>query len=178
MLNVVKVWEAARATSAATSFFDDIEIGDEGFVDGATGQNSPIAAMWTEAGDIFKEKDVPDWRLEDNVQCFVSIGTGIPSLEAFGDSPLSVANTLKNIATDSMRAAEDFQRHHPNMVRDNRFFRFSVLRGLEKIGLEEAGKRKEIVAATREYIQEENIFKQMEACADKLQQRGCASHDT
>jgi len=48
MLNKVKIWEAARATSAATSFFNPITIGTESFVDGATGANNPINELWTE----------------------------------------------------------------------------------------------------------------------------------
>lgn len=51
--NIVKIWEAARATSAASSFFDDITIAGEGFVDGATGANNPIFKLWTEAADAF-----------------------------------------------------------------------------------------------------------------------------
>ncbi|TVY60674.1 Calcium-independent phospholipase A2-gamma [Lachnellula suecica] len=175
MLNTVKFWEAARATSAATTFFDDIKIGGEGFVDGATGQNSPIATMWTEAGDIFKQKGAAGWRLEDHVQCFVSIGTGVPSLQAFGESLLDVAKTIASIATDSMTAAEDFQRHHSNMVSGNRFFRFNVQRGLETVGLEEAKKQDEIKAATRKYIQEEVTFNHLERCAENLQERECGS---
>ncbi len=49
LLEHVKIWEACRATSAATSFFDPIEIGQfrETFVDGALGRNNPVYALWT-----------------------------------------------------------------------------------------------------------------------------------
>ncbi|KAJ5047785.1 hypothetical protein J3E74DRAFT_283391 [Bipolaris maydis] len=42
LLNSVTIWEACRATSAATSFFDSIAIRwfGEQFVDGATGANN------------------------------------------------------------------------------------------------------------------------------------------
>lgn len=50
LLNSVKIWEACRATSAATSFFDPIAIGRYGeFVDGATGANNPIRELWIQA---------------------------------------------------------------------------------------------------------------------------------
>ncbi|ERT02856.1 hypothetical protein HMPREF1624_01159 [Sporothrix schenckii ATCC 58251] len=44
LLNSATIWQACRATSAATGFFDPIAIGpfDEEFVDGALGANNPI----------------------------------------------------------------------------------------------------------------------------------------
>ena len=53
LLESVTIWEACRATSAATSFFDPIEIGPfrEKFVDGAFGRNNPIYALWTRMSD-------------------------------------------------------------------------------------------------------------------------------
>ncbi|KAJ1337373.1 cGAMP-activated phospholipase [Microdochium nivale] len=51
LLNTAKVWQACRATSAATTFFDPIAIGipPEEFVDGALGMNNPIFALWNQA---------------------------------------------------------------------------------------------------------------------------------
>lgn len=43
------IWEAARATSAAATFFDPIQIGRQKFVDGATGFNNPVEAVFEEA---------------------------------------------------------------------------------------------------------------------------------
>lgn len=45
--NVATIWQAARATAPASSFFDRIEFGGEAFVDGATGQNGPINTLIT-----------------------------------------------------------------------------------------------------------------------------------
>ena len=46
-----KIWEAGRATSAASSFFDPIAIGEFGasFVDGAIGAKNPVYEVWNEA---------------------------------------------------------------------------------------------------------------------------------
>ena len=51
MYHKTRIWEAARATSAASSFFDPIKIGQFGeeFVDGAVGANNPVAQLWNEA---------------------------------------------------------------------------------------------------------------------------------
>ena len=84
LLNTVKIWEAALATSAASTFFDAITLGpdNEKFVDGATGANNPINQVCAEAGDVWKS----DEPLENSLQVLVSIGTGVPSVEAFGNT--------------------------------------------------------------------------------------------
>ena len=51
LLRMTKIWEAGRATSAASSFFNPITIGDfrESFVDGATGANNLVYEVWNKA---------------------------------------------------------------------------------------------------------------------------------
>ena len=55
LYHVTKIWEADRATSAASSFFDPIAIGslDQEFLDGGTGANNPILQLCNEAADVF-----------------------------------------------------------------------------------------------------------------------------
>jgi predicted acylesterase/phospholipase RssA len=175
MLRQASIWQVARATSAASSFFDPIEFGDEEFVDGATPANNPIYELWTEASDAFHDPDDPEWDLGDSIHCLVSVGTGIPTLKSFGKDPIHIASSMVAIATDTEKRAQDFHKHHARLYEERRCFRFNVLRGLEKVGLEDAEKRKEIVSATRLYIQGEDTLAQMRACAGKLKNRGCAS---
>jgi len=52
LLVAVRKWEAARATSATSTFFKPIENGDEGFVDGESGANNLVYYLWTKAGDL------------------------------------------------------------------------------------------------------------------------------
>jgi predicted acylesterase/phospholipase RssA len=170
MLNVAKIWEVARATSAATTFFEPITIDDETFVDGATGANNPVQYMWTEAGDIW---GIQDRHLEDEVCCLVSIGTGIPSLQAFGPGFADIAKALKDIATDTEEEADLFQKHYTKLFQTSRAFRFNVKQGLEKIGLEEVEKWGEMKAATRKYIQTEEVHVQVKTCALNLQEQEC-----
>src|SRR5438046_2333141 len=98
--NIAKIWQVARATSAASSFFDPINIGTEGFVDGGTGANNPIRQLWNEAKDAFA--DGPEWELKNNLQCLVSIGSGKLLLTRFGDSFIKneVVPALVAIATN------------------------------------------------------------------------------
>lgn len=169
MWNTVKIWEAARATSAATGFFDSITIRDETFVDGATGANNPIRELWAEAADVWK---ISPSQLEEHVKCLVSIGTGIHSLAAFVPGLHNLARAVTTIATDTEKIANDFRKHHTEMFLAGNTFRFNVVCGLENIGLEEASKWGGIKAAT---LQQEECRVAMKRCAENLQERGCTS---
>jgi patatin-like phospholipase/acyl hydrolase len=67
-----KIWEAARATSAAPLFFKRVAIGEVGlqeeYVDGALGCNNPVNQVIEESGLIYGK--------ERTIDCVVSIGTG------------------------------------------------------------------------------------------------------
>lgn len=173
MYNSAKIWEAARATSAATSFFDPIKIGSQQFVDGATSANNPVSAMWVEAYNHWKESD--EWRLEDNLQCLVSIGTGKPSLIPFGQDPFEIGRTLLQISTDTENVAENFQRSHDTLFKRKTAFRFNVAQGLETVGLEEAQREGDIISATNRYIAIQDVQESLDACAEKLKSRECMS---
>lgn len=170
MLNITTIWEAARATSAATTFFDPITINDVTFVDGTTGANNPIQYMWSEAQDMW---DVGSGHLEDDIKCLVSVGTGIPSLKPFGPRLLQVAKALQAIATDTEEEAEIFRKHHTKLFQTKKAFRFSVIRGLEGIGLEEVDKWGQIKAVTQMYVQTEEVHVLIKECARNLKEREC-----
>jgi patatin-like phospholipase/acyl hydrolase len=113
--NVAKIWEVARATSAASSFFEPTDIGGLGFVDGGTGANNPIRQLWTEAVDVFAEEDDLNWRLEDNIQRLVSIGTGKLLLKAFSTSVLGIFDAMVAIATNTEQVADLFEKEHTSV---------------------------------------------------------------
>lgn len=170
LLNSVKIWEACRATSAASSFFDPIAVGryDEEFVDGATGANNPVWELWNQAQLLWGPQP-----LEGRIKCLVSIGTGVPSLKPFRDDAFHIGETLVAIATETEETAEKFRWAKSDLDTTGRYYRFNVTRGLEDVGLEESRKRKEIAAATRNYIGSQDILKQMQACADSVAEREC-----
>lgn len=167
----ITVWQACRATSAATTFFDPItvDIGSKGtqyketFIDAAEGQNNPIRQVWTEAGDIWGPP------LDQKIECLVSIGTGIPELSDFGPGVLDEGTRLKKIATETTKTADSFfNDRRYDLVKNSRYFRFDVDRGLSNIGLEEAKKKGEIIAATQDYLRRGKTFSEVEECAKKL----------
>ena len=149
LLQSTRIWEAARATSAASTFFDPIKIGpnSEEFVDGAVGLNNPIRQLWDEARVVWPEK-----RLEERVKLVVSIGTGMPGTAPFGQQLWEVLQTLQAIATETENSADNFHRDHMDLARAHQYFRFNVAQGLQNVGLEDANQRGTIAAATRRYI--------------------------
>lgn len=165
-----RIWEACRATSAATTFFDPIAIGQfqEQFVDGALGANNPINALWSQAQDVWG-----DDQLRASLRCLVSIGTGVPALRPVRDDVLGIGTTLKELATETEKTAEQFRRDKSNLDDEGRYYRFNVSHGLEDVGLEESRKQREIAAATGRYVASQDVYKQMKACANGLARKQC-----
>ncbi|KAF2875149.1 acyl transferase/acyl hydrolase/lysophospholipase [Massariosphaeria phaeospora] len=67
----IKIWEAARATSAAPAYFKPFAIGKYELLDGGLGANNPLGWLWTETLSVFGPARSTD--------CFLSVGTGIPA---------------------------------------------------------------------------------------------------
>ena len=101
-----KLWEVARATSAAPRYFDKMVIGHEDFIDGGVGTNNPADRVRRDVNQI----------LGDSPELIVSIGTGIPPAPDEGDRRkrmwlprglrrakdfFSVVSKLAKIATES-----------------------------------------------------------------------------
>ena len=144
------IWQACRATSAATTFFDPIEIGryKQKFADGALGHNNPIHSVIDEANDRWENATA-------NLQCIVSIGTGEPHSLPVGNNAWELVETLKKIATNSQETAERFARDHPEFLSEGKYYRFNVVKGLESVGLEEHEKSDVVASATNTYMQKD-----------------------
>ncbi|KAI3322944.1 hypothetical protein HD806DRAFT_545036 [Xylariaceae sp. AK1471] len=139
------IWEAARATSAAATFFDPITIGQQSYVDGATGFNNPVEIVVEEARNIW-----PD--ALSRIQSIVSIGTGVPEPNNFGDGLKGILLTLKAIATETEQTHLRFLKNHEDLGLKGRYFRFNVTRGLKGVRLDDHAKITTIDAATRLYL--------------------------
>ncbi|RMY62588.1 hypothetical protein D0863_10917 [Hortaea werneckii] len=143
----VKIWEAARATSAATSFFDPITIDGSAYVDGGLGMNNPVDRLWREAREVFATSEQ---NLEDLIRCVLSVGTGKPALKAFGRSVSEVGSSLVAIATETEEKHRTFYNSHEDLARQRLYFRFNPPY-LDAIALNEAEKRGDIRVRTEEY---------------------------
>jgi predicted acylesterase/phospholipase RssA len=129
-----KIWEAARATSAAPTFFKRIEIGrGQPFVDGGLGRNNPSRLLLDEAKSLFGARQIG---------CLVSIGTGqaeVISIKKPGVFqrivPTDIIDTLKAIATDCEATHESMLGLFTNSP--NTYFRLNVDQGMQRIDLSE-----------------------------------------
>lgn len=154
-----KIWEAARATIAAPTFFKRITITDDGgaqedFLDGGLRFNNPAQLVLEEAMKSFGDGS--------KLGCLVSIGTGYPGTiglsqpEAFQKIlPTKMVGVLKQIATNcegiAYKLAGRF-RQSPD-----RYFRYSVNYGVGSISLEEWKKMNEVQIHTKAYMEEVDV---------------------
>ena len=168
--------EAALATSAAPSFFDKIDIDDVVHLDGALGANNPVKQVVREASDIwFKERGEPD--LQENVKCFLSLGTGHLGISPVRDDKVYkfLSETLKKMATDTEKIAEEFADSWRGPLDKGCYFRFNVQHGLEGVSLEEHKKKGVIQSATRSYLEQRTNQLSVGRCVTALKNKESAS---
>ncbi|KAF2424931.1 hypothetical protein EJ08DRAFT_681763 [Tothia fuscella] len=138
------VLQAALATSAATTFFEPVRIGNLTFADGALGANNPVDEMEGEASLVYCYEEF-DHDMKSQVKCFISIGTGHPRLNpAKGSLAGFVRVNLVKIATDTENIAKRSIERWAKLYEDKRYFRFNVQHGLQDVDLEEYQKRESL----------------------------------
>ncbi|KAF9641555.1 putative protein kinase subdomain-containing protein [Lasiodiplodia theobromae] len=93
----IKIWEAARATSAAPYYFKPIQVGSYELVDGGLGANNPLGWLWTEVLGVYGASR--------KTHSFLSIGTGVPANTPVPKGgvgwPPKVIKDFASIATNS-----------------------------------------------------------------------------
>ena len=151
-----KIWEAARATTAAPTFFKRMTIVDDGgaqedFLDGGLLLNNPVQLALGEALTVFGGAS--------KLGCLISIGTGHPGTiglsqpDAFQKIlPTDMVGVLKGIATDCEQTAHEMAERFRQSP--NRYFRFNVNHGIGNISLEEWKKMNEVQVHTKAYMQD------------------------
>jgi hypothetical protein len=168
------IWEAARATSAAPTFFKRIVIGSPGlsqpFINGDMGCSNPIMQVLAEAELVFPGR---------SPSCIISIGAGqaqtisIPPPSWFQQIlPLDVIATLQAIATDCERRAQEVAQRFRD--RSNLYFRFNVEQGLQTVRLGQWERLEEVTAHTTQYIRVVHVDQMLEAVVLALQTIGVA----
>ncbi|MCJ1418783.1 hypothetical protein MMC32_005134 [Xylographa parallela] len=171
------IWEAARATSAAPTFFKRIKIGPLGsgieYVDAGLGCNNPIKQVVAEAARIYGD--------DAQVACIVSIGTGQSGSVGLAKPdvfekwlPRNLIEVLKQITTDSGKTAEEMALKYKNIP--GIYHRLDVDRGLQSISLDEWKSLGEVREHTKNYMRMEHIDKRIDIIVDAL--LGCSSQQT
>lgn len=170
------IWEAARATSAAPTYYPPVEIGPPGrrerFIDGGMGCNNPIFELHVEAEDLFESSR--------EVACIISLGTGkrktnqLPEPSFFDmmltpnniKGAIDIAQSFKRIALDSDSRANDMDRKYSDV--DGVYFRFTVEQGLQNIKLAEPQKLSDVRTQTLAYIELPKVSAALDRAAAAL----------
>ncbi|KFY38174.1 hypothetical protein V495_06714 [Pseudogymnoascus sp. VKM F-4514 (FW-929)] len=158
LLDACRIWEACRATSAAPLYFDSIKIGPMGqdFIDGGLRHNNPIDIVCREAKDLWPNQEL----------FILSLGTGQAPGQKFGQHLAGIVSGLQSLATDTQNKANMFRAANPEMISEQRLFRFDVTHGLAEVGLEEYKSVDKISDATDHYLDQEDITQQRRQFAE------------
>jgi predicted acylesterase/phospholipase RssA len=159
-LEECKIWEAGRATSAAVTFFDPIEIGryKQRFVDGALGYNNPVQLVLREARQIWPDREA----------LLISVGTGSAPSRPFTGNIMEIVESMKAMVTETEKTANDFFIDNRDMVDRSFLFRFNVHHGLANVGLEEHKETATIAGATESYLMDGETALKVQKCVEML----------
>ncbi|KAG4431757.1 hypothetical protein IFR05_012756 [Cadophora sp. M221] len=160
------ICEAALATSAATTFFEPVRIGNRMFADGGLGANNPVDEVEGEAANIWCSETAD---LKPLVKCFISIGTGNPGIEAFEESMFKfLGQTVVSIATETEETEKRFIAKWRKHFDEKRYFRFNVDQGLQSIGLDEYKQKGAMESATDRYLVNQAQKNRVRDCIENL----------
>jgi hypothetical protein len=152
-----KIWEVARATSAATTFFPSICCGSQDieFIDAGFGHNNPTEVLLSEARKLFHP---------DEVDCVLSIGTGLDGIIPVGNNRRSIIEALSKMASNSQAV----HRRLADLLPEELYFRFNVTRGLDDVILSDWEKSSKISAHTGNYLRDPHVERTIRKCAGIL----------
>ncbi|KAG8740353.1 hypothetical protein FRC10_004465 [Ceratobasidium sp. 414] len=147
----VKVWEAARATSAAPAFFSPIAIGDLGvvYVDGAvSGHCNPSVLAREEAEQLWPGREI----------CLLlSLGTGSPTEVSLSGQVSSKLIGFIGLSANTIQVHEASARSY-NLTHESGhspYVRLSVENTIDKIRMDDFEKMPQIASATATYLAKE-----------------------
>jgi len=163
-----KIWEAARATSAAPTFFERIEIGrKQPFIDGGLGRNNPSQVVLDEAKALFGAR---------KIGCLVSIGTGQTEVISIKQPglfqqfvPTNVIEALKAITTDCEATHQAMLRLFARLP--NTYFRLNVEQGMQAIDVSEWEKSSYVAAHTTQYMKTKEVEEKMDLLVNAIMAR-------
>jgi hypothetical protein len=156
-----RIWEALRATSAAPTFFEEMQFGTPKvtYLDGGVGFNNPCAEVDYAAKALWEGR---------SIGVIVSVGTGLQSIPSvknmaawlpFGlGTDISLASALAGMATSTARVDNEMKRKYYNT--STAYFRFDVDRGLANVSLEQWMKEDEMAALTEQYMRDAHQLRQ------------------
>ncbi|KAG8920533.1 hypothetical protein FRC00_009863 [Tulasnella sp. 408] len=139
-----QIWEAARATSCAPSFFPEIQVDGVYYSDGGLGYNNPAKVVLQEAQSL--------WGLDHQIGCLVSLGTGsVDSFMKRFNAPVDfvdIFGIFKRIALNCNAVHEELR---SNQLVAPFYYRFNPTMQ-EKVSLDEWKKIRELEDIARQYL--------------------------
>ncbi|KAF6824090.1 ankyrin repeat protein [Colletotrichum plurivorum] len=152
-----EMWEALRATSAASTYFKEFRRGNEGYVDGAFKSNNPIFEVHHEACDLWPDRDA----------FLVSIGTGTKPSAPLGGHVVKLVRSMTKLATATEGSWIRFHRTHKKLAEDNRLFRFSAP-GVGEVDLGNHRMIGSVVMRTETYLRETTTARDVATCSREM----------
>ncbi|KAL1896479.1 hypothetical protein Cpir12675_002768 [Ceratocystis pirilliformis] len=145
-LSECKIREVARATSAASIFFEPMKLGRDKikYIDAGFGHNNPCESLIVEAEKLSQDRQM----------LILSIGTGLDDVVKIGETRKSIIEALKKMSTTS-KAAE--LRLMVKYGDTGRYHRFNVENGLRDVILSDWELASEVSAHTNNYLQEHEV---------------------
>ncbi|KAF5712885.1 calcium-independent phospholipase [Fusarium mundagurra] len=158
-----KIWEAARATSAAPMYFPHIEAGGVSYFDGGLESNNPVIEVIEEA-----KQEFPD----DKISTVISVGTGAYQASDASAGLAGFMNYMINMATST-------EKHHRAVLEDPRFadirkegyFRLNGTLELGAIDLAAVERMDEIERLAEAFLSSNEGQQQIGMCAERLVER-------
>jgi predicted patatin/cPLA2 family phospholipase len=144
----ITIWEAARATSAAPTYFPEMKFKGVTFWDGGLLNNNPIDQLWDARFDA-----------EMQVKCILSLGASRPTRTVLG--PFALVNKIKQITgflTDCEPKHKDFERMIRRMntrlpdYEQIQYFRLNASTENESIDLSDYRKIGDLERYTNNYL--------------------------
>lgn len=160
------ICDAAMATTAAPKLFKPAQINDIGYVDGALGANNPVGIVEIEAIDIWCPGNK---ELKPLVKCFISIGTGKQNTHEIEENALRLlTKTVLGITLETEETVNRFMARWGDHYESGQYFRFNVDRGLQGVKIAEYKAADIIHAATRSYLEDQQVATHMRSLVANL----------
>ncbi|CAD6580977.1 MAG: hypothetical protein ASARMPRED_000388 [Alectoria sarmentosa] len=164
-LNTFAIWEVARATSAAPSYFKSIRLFQARYYDAAVNLNNP---SW----EVLNEVNLLAEKPQDAIDLLCSIGGGNtkannPKINFGKDSLLQDLTDISDVVHNRVKYESELQLFD--------YYRFDVKEGLQEVRMNEWKPKpsgsitlKRIQEATSNYLEHKDVSYLIQECAKRL----------
>ena len=161
-----KIWEAARATSAAPFYFPSAVVEGVKFWDGGLANNNPVLEVLAERSQLYPQRPV---------NCMISLGTGFSEHKP-SKSTLAVLGKGKRVLNNVTNVNINHERAREQLRTDGvPYFRFNPSTAEDEIGLADYKLLNALARHTETYLDREQIKAQIKQCAELLYHRSNTS---